>query len=138
MKRFNPVLRFFLGLVIRALGEKDRRTFCLASLFYYLSDKDFYKGSSVNLESLTSALNLSPDRAMLELPRATSALVWGDVLIPAALANVKGCALEHCPTLDEATRLAEEMVSLSPSWLRYKHTTMVQDIVKQIYLTQPA
>jgi hypothetical protein len=138
MKLIKPILRFLLGLIIRYLPEKDRRTFCLASLFYYLSDKEFYKGSGVNVDTLNVALNLSDDHALLELPKATSNLVWGETQVPEHLSNDLICSTGQCPSYEEAKRLAEQFVSASPRWLRYQHDAMIRDIVKQIYLAQPA
>lgn len=138
MRLLNPIMRFLLGLIIRYLPDKDKRTFCLASLFYYLTEKEFYKGSSISRDNFNELLKVSEDKDMLELPRVTSNLVWGDTQIPEHLSNEMLCSAGQCPSYEDAKKLAEQFIEATPRWLRYKHEDMVSDLMKQIYLVRPA
>lgn len=135
----NPLWRSFRELVkhigILLLGlllpNKIKRITYLTSLHARLVRDGIFQQEL--LSKVNQALQLSRDDRALEFPATMHHRLWEDERIRPLFVHAD-FSQQVCLPFDEAKRISEELVDMTPKWLRYaQYQEMVVDTLKLLY-----
>ncbi len=135
----NPLWRSFRELVkhigIHLLGlllpNKIKRITYLTSLHARLVRDGVFQQEL--LSKVNQALHLAKDDKALEFPAHMHHRLWEDERIRPLFAHAD-FSQQVCLPFDEAKRISEELVDMTPRWLRYaQYQDMVVDTLKLFY-----
>lgn len=138
MNRVGTLISTFLkGMLLSLLGLvlsiHGKRILLVTTLHLQLVRDGIFQEET--LEKLNEALRLAKFNDALRLPQAVYDKVWDDKKLQEAIRSasngeIKGRMIDF----EEAKRLSESVVSVSPEWLRYgRRDDMVNDLINLIY-----
>lgn len=113
------------------LPTHGKRILFIASLYCYIARLDSLRDEA--LEKLNAATSLAKYGTALRFPAAVRDMVWGDVNVQSVLTMD---VLNNEVTLKRAQEIAENVVAISPKWVRYRNRrAMVEDVRELIQNT---
>lgn len=127
---FKSMLFAMLGFLIPMHGK---RILLVATLHMQLVRDGIFREET--LEKLNQALKLAKFDDAFKLPALVYGHVWDDRKLQAAIQSAVDGDLRNRPIpYEEARRLSEIVLDVSPEWLRYgRKDDMVNDIVALFY-----
>lgn len=122
-----------VGLVLTSvvLTQHGKRLLFIASLYCYIARLDALRDDA--LEKLNEAMSLAKHGSALRLPAAARDVVWGDVNVQSVVSMDD---FDKPISARRSMEIAENVVALSPRWLRYGNKgDMIADVITLIRKT---
>ena len=133
-KGFHHVIILFglhlLGLI---LPNRGKRLLMLTSLHARLVRDGVFHTET--LSKLNDSLFLASTEKALVLPASVYNELWDAEKVKSIMAEINGKYNgDTCLLFDDAKRVSQSFISLTPSWLRYDtHEQMLKDLIQLFY-----
>lgn len=134
---YSAIKLMFITLFFTLIGflipPQRKRFLVIASLHTELIKNGVFHDES--LSKLNSLLHLADDETTLVLPEAIYETVWDKDELSKILHHIPSTySGDTCMLYDDARRTSEEILQLTPKWLRYDTLeTMTKDLINLFY-----
>lgn len=126
MKRVKLyIVNILLTIAGFLMQERGKRILLIASLHTVLFEEGILK--NLTLDKLNNELELVKYEDALLLPQHNAALIWNSD-------RLRGCVIGSCESELDVTKVANNILEIVPSWLKYNLTKMESDII-DIFIT---
>jgi hypothetical protein len=123
----------FLALII---PKQRKRLFLIATLHYELARKGAFHKRSI--DELNETLHLADNDKMLLLPEPIYEMVWDSEKLASIVAELPTMYDgETCLQFKDADRISEDILRVTPDWLRYASLDVMKNDIIGLFYCQP-
>lgn len=131
---FCVIGHFLLSLII---PKRRKRMFLLATLYHELAKRGLF--STDNINKLNKTMRLTDDETSLILPDPIYEMVWDEADINRIVEDIPMNTVDGdtCLLYNDAYRVSEEILSVTPSWLWYASLDVMKNDIINLFYCRP-